>query len=633
MPLLDQIHSPADLKTLTLEELRELAVEIRQVMIGTVSATGGHLASSLGAVELTLALHRVMDTPRDRLVWDVGHQTYAHKLITGRRERFHTLRQFGGISGFPKREECAYDAFNVGHSSTSISAALGMARARDLSGQDHRVVAVIGDGSLSNGLALEALNDAGHKKTDLLVVLNDNRMSISKPVGGLSNYLNQIITGQTYNRLKQRVEGLLSAIPTFGRSALKITNYLEELAKGLIVPGVLFEELGFRYLGPVDGHDLEQLTTTLERVRELGGPILLHVLTLKGKGFEPAEKNPVAFHGIGAFDSETGKAKRGASGVSYSNAFSQGLLHLAQDHRVVAIVAAMTSGTALDEFAEKIPHRFYDVGIAEGHAVTMAAGLAADGFRPVVVVYSTFLQRAYDNIVHDVCMQNLPVVFALDRAGLVGEDGPTHHGVFDIAFLRHIPNMAILAPSDPQELVRLLRTAMAHQGPVAIRYPRGQAAGAVLDLDQPAVAWGQSRLVREGKDAVIFGLGNMLAPALAAGRVLEGKGVRAAVVDPRFVKPLDHALLGKLAEIPLWITIEDHVLTGGFGSAILEWLQAGDHRHVRLECMGLPDQFVEHGAKEKLLEKYGLTAEGIVERVLAKVAGTAGRPRKVGMSK
>jgi 1-deoxy-D-xylulose-5-phosphate synthase len=540
MSLLETIQSPADLKALPLEQLGVLAAELRDFMISSVAETGGHLASSLGAVELTLALHCVMNLPHDKLVWDVGHQTYTHKILTGRRNRFHTLRQYEGISGFPKREESPYDAFNTGHSSTSISAALGMARARDLSQKPHRVVAVIGDGSLSNGLALEALNDAGHKKTDLLVVLNDNRMSISKPVGGLSNYLNQIITGQTYNRLKQRAEGLLGALPAVGRSALKITNYLEEIAKGLLVPGVLFEELGFRYLGPVDGHDLALLIPTLERVRMLSGPILLHVLTTKGKGFEYAEKNPETFHGIPEFDTRTGKAKHVTSCISYSKAFSKSLLALArQDPKVVAIVAAMTSGTALDDFAAELPERFFDVGIAEGHAVTLAAGLAAEGFHPAVVIYSTFLQRAYDNILHDVCLQNLPVIFALDRAGLVGEDGPTHHGVFDLAYLRHIPNLTILAPSDENELVRLLKAAMAWKGPVAIRYPRGHAQTRDVNLDLAPAAWGQARTVRRGKDVVILALGNMLAPALKAAEALSAKGVEATVVDPRFVKPLD----------------------------------------------------------------------------------------------
>ncbi|MBN1594716.1 1-deoxy-D-xylulose-5-phosphate synthase, partial [candidate division FCPU426 bacterium] len=421
MALLQSIHSPADVKKISFAQLEQLAVEIRNFMVTAVAATGGHLASSLGAVELTLALHRVLDLPRDQVVWDVGHQTYAHKILTGRRGRFSTLRQLNGLSGFPKREESPYDAFNTGHSSTSISAALGMARARDLAEGKNKIVAVIGDGSLSNGLAMEALNDAGHIKTDLLVILNDNRMSISTPVGGISNYLNQIITGRVYNRLKEQIEGLLGSIPAVGKSALGLTHYLEEIAKGLIVPGVLFEELGFRYIGPIDGHDVEQVVTTLERVLAFSGPVLLHVLTRKGKGFEYAERDPVSFHGTPKFNADTGE-RQSCAGVSFSQVFARQLLQLAhKDHKIVAVVAAMTAGTALEEFAEKLPERFFDVGIAESHAVTLAAGMAAGGLKPVVAIYSTFLQRAYDQILHDVCLQNLPVVFALDRAGLVGE--------------------------------------------------------------------------------------------------------------------------------------------------------------------------------------------------------------------
>ncbi len=617
MSLLETINSPADLKPLSLKELKQLAEELRAFMIKSVAETGGHLASSLGAVELTLALHQVFNLPEDRLIWDVGHQTYAHKILTGRRAQFGTLRQFRGISGFPKREESSYDVFNTGHSSTSISAALGMARARDLAQAKHKVVAVIGDGSLSNGLALEALNDAGHKKTDLLVILNDNRMSISKPVGGLANYLNRIITGQLYNRIKQQIDNLLAAIPAVGKTALKLANYLEEIAKGLIVPGILFEELGFRYLGPVNAHDLDQLLPTLQRVRELTGPILLHVLTVKGKGFEHAEKNPVAFHGTPVFNVRTGRSPD-QPGITFSRVFARSLEYLArQNEKIVAIVAAMTSGTALDRFAEELPERFFDVGIAESHAVTLAAGMAAEGLRPVVVVYSTFLQRAYDEVLHDVCLQNLPVVFALDRCGLVGEDGPTHHGVFDIAFLRHIPNLAIFAPSDGNELALMLKTALARSGPTVIRYPRGVVNQEMCDMDKPGIPLGQARVMRPGEDVAILALGNMLWPALEAAESLARRGVQAAVIDPRSIKPLDTKTLARMARTAgALLTVEDHVLAGGFGSAVMEFLQSENMQHIKVESMGFPDRFIEHGEQTRLFQEYGLTAEGIEQRAL-----------------
>jgi 1-deoxy-D-xylulose-5-phosphate synthase len=613
-PLLPTIQSPADLKKLPLPSLKTLAQELRQQIIQTVSQTGGHLASSLGAVELTLALHRVFNTPEDLIVWDVGHQTYAHKLLTGRQARFSTLRQYQGISGFPKREESPYDAFNTGHSSTSISAALGLARARDLAGKRHKVVAVIGDGSISNGLALEALNDAGHQKTDLLVILNDNRMSISSPVGGLSNYLNQILTGRMYNRIKGQVEGLVAAIPAVGKKALKLTYYLEEIAKGLFVPGLLFEELGFRYFGPCDGHDLDSLLATLERVRSLSGPIMLHVHTRKGKGFEFAEQDPVAFHGTPQFDTCTGKSKS-CPALTYSQAFSQTLLHLAHKNpKLVAIVAAMTSGTALEEFAHVFPNRFFDVGIAEGHAVTLAAGLAAGGFHPVVAIYSTFLQRAYDQILHDVCLQNLPVIFAVDRAGVVGEDGPTHHGLYDLAYLRHLPNLTVFAPADEKDLVGMLKAAVAHPGPVAIRYPRGSVASGCIDLAEPATPLGKACVLRPGTDVAILGLGNMGGLALAAAERLAQRRVQALVLNPRSVKPLDGAALRRAARsVRALLTVEDHVVCGGFGSAVLEWLQAEGFSRLPVRCLGFPDQIIGQGTRDQLFAVQGLTAAGIAD--------------------
>jgi 1-deoxy-D-xylulose-5-phosphate synthase len=621
MPILESIQSPRDLKKLSLPELELLAAEVRDFMVRAVAATGGHLASSLGAVDLTVALYRFFSPPVDQVIWDVGHQAYAHKILTGRREQFAQLRQFGGLSGFPKREESPFDVLTSGHSSTSISAALGLARGRDRLRRKHRVVAVIGDGSISNGLALEGLNDAGRSRTDLLVILNDNRMSISAPVGGLANYLNRIITGTLYNTWKPRVESLIKAIPGVGAAALKLTYFFEEAAKGLVTPGMLFEELGFRYFGPVDGHDLSELIPLLERVRALSGPILLHVQTQKGKGYAPAEKNPVGFHGTPKFDAASGERQRG-SGFTFSQAFAQTLLAEARrDPKIVAVVAAMTAGTGLEAFAEKLPQQFYDVGIAEGHAVTMASGLAAAGLRPVVAVYSTFLQRAYDQIFHDVCLQNLPVVFAVDRAGLVGEDGPTHHGVFDLAYLRHLPNMRILAPSNARELAGMLKGALRSPGPIALRYPRGLAAAAPLSAVRSVILPGRAKVLRRGHDLAILALGPLVEPALQAAELLRARKIEATVVDARSVKPLDEALLRRLAETTkAFLTVEDHALAGGFGSAVLEFLEsAGLLSGAVLERIGLPDHFVEQGTIAQLRQKYGLTAEGIEKRCLALV--------------
>lgn len=629
MSLLAQITKPEDIKKFTLAQLETLANELREHIVDTVAKTGGHLASSLGAVELTIALHRVFSTPKDKIVWDVGHQTYGHKLLTGRQAQFQQLRQYRGLAGFPKREESEYDTFNTGHSSTSISAALGMARARDLAQADNKVIAVIGDGSISNGLALEALNDAGHKKTNLLVILNDNSMSISPAVGGLSDSLHQIITGRIYNRIKPQVDRIIASIPAVGKSALKLTNYIEEIAKGLIVPGILFEELGFRYFGPVNGHDLGQLMETFNRLSDLQGPLLLHVKTKKGKGFEYAEENPVAFHGTPQFDKATGQT-RTCEELTFSKAFSRSLIKLAEeDKKVVAITAAMTSGTALDDFARLMPERFFDVGIAEGHAVTMAAGMATQGFRPVVVIYSTFMQRAYDMIMHDVCLQNLPVVFAMDRAGLVGEDGPTHHGVFDIAFLRHLPNLAMVAPSNDEEMAGLLKTALNHNGPIAIRYPRGAAnlcADALTTIT--AIPLGHAKVVRPGKDVLIIAVGQMVSHAEMAAVQLKKKGIDAAIINPLSLKPLDKkTIISWAKKIKKVLTIEDHVLAGGFGSSLLELFnQAGVI--VEIECLGYPDQFVEQGSREALFKQYHLDPAGIVQHVMTKLTGGTKKPIK-----
>jgi 1-deoxy-D-xylulose-5-phosphate synthase len=616
-PILDLIRSPRDIKELSLEELSTLAGEIRDLIIDTVSRTGGHLASSLGVVELTLALHRVFDTPEDKIVWDVGHQTYAHKIITGRKDRFPTLRQQGGLSGFPKRNESPYDCFDVGHSSTSISAALGMAVARDSRGGKEKIIAVIGDGSLTAGLALEGLNQAGHLGRDLIVILNDNEMSISPNVGALSSFLNRKLTSDFFVRLKKETERFIQGVPRFGKDILALARRAEDSLKGFLTPGMLFEALGFNYVGPLDGHDLGKLIATLDNVSRLDGPVLVHVATKKGKGFVPAEENPALFHGVGAFDRDTGKVHESKGGAgTYTAVFGRTLIELAeQDESVVAITAAMTDGTGLAGFRERFPDRFFDVGIAEQHAVTFAAGLACQGQKPVVAIYSTFLQRAYDSILHDVCLQNLPVTFALDRGGLVGSDGPTHHGVFDLSFLRQLPNMTVMAPRDEQELRRAMVTALAHEGPFAFRYPRGRGPGAPLADPVPPLEIGRGERLTEGADGTLLAIGSMVNAALEASRLLQGEGVFLGVVDLRFAKPLDSALILAAAEQnkPL-ITVEENVLAGGVGSAVLELL-AGQGVSRPVLCLGLPDAFIEQGAQAELRAMCRLDAPGIAAAV------------------
>jgi 1-deoxy-D-xylulose-5-phosphate synthase len=611
--ILENLDSPAGLKELSLAELENLAGEIRETIIDTVAANGGHLASSLGVVELTIALHRVFDSPTDKIVWDVGHQAYAHKLLTGRRERFSTLRQLGGISGFPKRDESPHDCFDVGHSSTSISAALGMAAARDVLGGSEKIVAVIGDGSLTAGLAFEGLNQAGHLKKDLIVILNDNEMSISPNVGALSSFLSRKMTSDLFVRLKRETEQFLGNVPRFGRDLINIARRAEESFKGFFTPGMLFEAFGFDYVGPLDGHRLPELVETLQNVSRLRGPILVHVVTRKGKGYPPAERNPSEFHGVGPFDRASGEVKQGkGKAASYTAVFGRTLLELAErDPRVVAITAAMAEGTGLKEFAARFPDRFFDVGIAEQHAVTFAAGLACQGLRPTVAIYSTFLQRGYDSIVHDVCLQNLPVSFALDRAGLVGADGPTHHGVFDYTFLRHIPNLTIMVPRDEVELRRAMATALAADGPLAYRYPRGSGIGLALDGPFEPVPLGLGEKLRDGADGVIFAAGTTVAAALAAADQLAAEGIRMAVVDPRFLKPLDRELIaGESRRCGLIVTVEENVLQGGFGSAVLELL-AEEGLSPRVLSIGLPDAFIEQGSQEELRARYGLDADGL----------------------
>ena len=611
--LLSTIQSPEDLKKVPKEKLPEVAKEIRETIVQSVAHTGGHLASSLGVVELTIALHYVYSSPHDRMVWDVGHQAYAHKILTGRRDVFPTLRTYGGISGFPRIAESPCDAFGTGHSGTSISAALGLAVARDLKKESHKVVAVIGDGSLTSGLSLEGLNQAGHQKRDLIVILNDNEWSISQNVGALSGYLNRMMTGKFYTSFRKRVETLLKSMP-HGKMLARIAKKGEELTKGFIVPGLLFEELGFTYVGPISGHNIDDLVKTFLNLENLEGPVLVHVVTSKGKGYPPAEANPERFHGVGPFNPVTGNSAGTGALPTYTEVFESAILGIGRENPdVVAITAAMCGGTGLIKFREAFPDRFFDVGIAEAHAVTFAAGLAREGKIPVVAVYSTFLQRAYDQIVHDVCLQNLPVVFAVDRSGIVGADGATHQGLFDLTYLRHIPNMSLMAPRDEAELVRMLRTAVSAGRPAAIRYPRGVVPGVDIPADPKLVPWGKGELLVVGKDILIIAVGSAVATSLYAAGELKKRGISAAVVDARFVKPMDASLIVPLVQrIGRVLTVEENVLAGGFGSAVLEMLEEHDVVPQAFRRIGVPDTFVEHGSQAELREAYGLTDDAMI---------------------
>jgi 1-deoxy-D-xylulose-5-phosphate synthase len=621
MELLEKISSPSDLRRIPEEALPDLAEELRRFLLSSVSQTGGHLASGLGALELTLALHYVFDTPRDLLVWDVGHQCYPHKVITGRRERFHTLRTYGGISGFLKREESEYDTFNAGHASTSISAALGMAVARDLRGEDYRVVAIIGDGGLTGGVAMEGLNQAGYLGRKLMLILNDNEMSISPNVGAMQGYLNRIIHGQPYRRLKDEVERFLLAIPKVGEGMLKLAKQAEHMAKQLVVPGLLFEELGFKYVGPINGHSIPQLLATLREYKDSNHPVLVHVVTRKGKGYEPAEADPVFWHGATPFSVETGEvAKKKPGPPSYTRVFAETLLELAEkDPRIVAITAAMPEGTGLDLFAKRIPERFFDVGICEQHAVTFAAGLATRGLLPVVAIYSTFLQRAYDQIFHDVCLMHLPVVFVLDRGGLVGADGPTHHGVFDLSYLRVYPGIVVMAPKDEDELRHMLATALAQNRPAALRFPRGNGYGVAMSGAPRPLPVGKAEGLRRGKDGLVWAVGTMASEALsAAGRLAAEGGPDLTVVNARFVKPLDVELLAaQLHPGSRLMTVEENALAGGFGSAVMEAVASLKVPDVAVERLGIPDEFQPHGAQEILRARVDLDVEGIMRRARA----------------
>ncbi len=616
--LLSKIESPADLKKLEKNQLTQLADELREQIVATVSTNGGHLGSSLGVVELTIALHRVFDSPTDNIIWDVGHQAYAHKLLTGRKKQFGTLRQLGGISGFPKKTESEYDCFGVGHSSTSISAALGMAAGRDICGAEQKVVAVIGDGSLTAGMAFEGLNHAGDLKQKLVVILNDNEMSISSNVGALSSFMSRKMTSDTFIRFKKETETLLNYVPGIGRDLVNLAKRAEESLKSFMTPGMLFEGFGFDYFGPIDGHNIDEMTETLHNVAQIKGPVLLHVLTKKGKGYAPAENNQSKFHGVGPFNSETGEVNVSQPGgaASYTKVFGDTLIALArEDQRIVAITAAMAEGTGLKGYSETFPERFFDVGIAEQHAVTFAAGLACQGLHPVVTIYSTFMQRAYDQVVHDVCLQNLPVTFALDRAGLVGADGPTHHGVFDLSFLRHIPNLTFAVPRNELDLQRIMKTASLFEGPFAYRYPRGPGVGLSLPEEIEPLEIGRGELLRDGTDGLVIAVGDLVNQALSAADQLSEQGINISVVDARFVKPLDvDLILSQVEKVPFVVTAEENSLQGGFGASVLELLSDAG-LSVPVMRIGIPDDFVGQGTQAELRRQLGLDSLGIIEKI------------------
>jgi 1-deoxy-D-xylulose-5-phosphate synthase len=628
--LLDRISSPQDLREIPLDRLDELAGEIREKIITVVSKNGGHLASNLGAVELTLALHRVFDSPKDKIVWDVGHQCYTHKLLTGRKERFDTLRKHKGLSGFPTWRENEHDVFIVGHASTSISTAMGIASARDQKGRNFAVIAVVGDGALTGGMAFEGLNNAGASGRNLIVILNDNAMSISKNVGALSRYLTDLLTDEKYNKLKAEVWELVGKFKRRDRIRSMVAK-VEASIKGFLVPGIIFEKLGFRYFGPVDGHDINGLIKTLEHLKGLKGPIMLHILTRKGKGYRHAEEDAPRFHGIGAFDKVTGNSNGKKEGPAYTEVFGDTLVKLAgQDEKVVGITAAMTLGTGLRKFAETFPRRFFDVGIAEQHAAAFAAGLASQGLKPVFAVYSTFLQRAFDQTIHDIALQNLPVILAVDRAGLVGADGPTHHGAFDLSYLRQIPNWTIMAPKDGNELRDMLHAATGWgKGPVAIRYPRAAIPDEVTHEITP-IEMGTWERLREGKDLAILAVGSMVSPALQASAELEKGGISAEVVNARFVKPLDEKMLLSVLKGFDWIiSVEENALSGGFGSAVMEFAEAHEITKPVIRRMGIPDRFIEHGARGQLLSDLGLDQAGITRmaRAILESTGEAEKPK------
>ena len=614
--ILDRIDNPKDTKRLTEKEKIQLAEEIRKEMVETISKTGGHLASNLGVVELTIALHSVFDLPEDKIVWDVGHQTYVHKMLTGRREKMNTLRSLNGIAGFPKTKESIYDDFNTGHSSTSISAALGMARARDLNNKDNHVIAVIGDGALTGGMALEALDDAGSSKTRLIVILNDNEMSISKNVGGISRFLTRIRTKKFYKKSNNCIRKLLEKIPKFGTFVIHIARRIKYSIKQLMIPNMFFEDLGFKYLGPVDGHDIERVEWILNLAKKEKEPVVIHIITKKGKGYKPAEENPDSFHSVGSFNKETGKLIK-TKEKDYSQVFGDKLVEIAEkNEKIVAVTAAMADGTGLKEFKKKYPKRFFDVGIAEQHAVCMAAGMAKEGFIPVVPIYSSFYQRAFDQVIHDVCMQNLPVVMCVDRAGLVGQDGETHQGMFDLSFFSLIPNITIMAPKDFKELEEMLEFAVSLKAPVVIRYPRGTENKKIKFDKQEKIELGKSEILTQGEDITIVAIGKMVAKAFEVKEELEKEGKTAEVINARFLKPFDEqTIINSMRKTKNIITLEDNTIIGGLASKVEELVSKNKENNIQFKAFGLPDKFIEHGKVEELEEMYKLDAKSIAKEI------------------
>jgi len=615
--ILDGIKSPQDLKKLSTKELSRLAREIRALIIDVVSKNGGHLSPNLGVVELTLALHYVFDAPRDQLIWDVGHQCYTHKILTGRKEEFSTLRQFEGLCGFPCREEGEYDVYNTGHASTALSAALGMAVARGKKKEDYHVIAVVGDGSLTGGVAWEALNQIGHLKEKLIIVLNYNEMSISQNVGALSKYFSYLVSGQYYLRIKDHVKTILRAIPAVGWPMIRVARAVEEAIKKTFFPGMVFEELGIRYIGPIQGHSLFSLIEVFEEAKTSSGPVLIHCVTQKGKGYLPAQKNPALYHSISSFNVRTGQVLSQDKRQTYSSVFGRTVVNIAkEDDKLVAITAAMSEGTGLRPFASRFPDRFFDVGIAEQHAVDFATGLALNGFKPVVAIYSTFLQRAYDQIYHDVCLMDIPIVFALDRSGIVSDDGPTHQGINDIIYLRHMPHMIVMAPKDENELQQMVRSALSYSHPVAIRFPKGKGYGVPLDENFKEIPLAQSELLKKGKDLLIA-IGSMVYPALEAARRLEKEGVSLAVINARFAKPLDEKMiLGFAQPGRAIITVEEGVKTGGFGSSVRELLDREGRFNIRFKSIGLPLEIYPQGKAGKIKQKYLLDEDGLFRQIL-----------------
>ncbi len=613
---LEKINNLNDLRSMNVSELSMLADEIRSYIMAVVSKTGGHLSSNLGVVELTIALHYVFNTPEDKIVWDVGHQCYTHKILTERKDKFETLRQDKGISGFPSRKESRYDVFDTGHASNSISIAVGLAEAKKKLHNTNKIIAVIGDGSLTGGMAFEALNHAGHLKSEIIVVLNDNEMSISKNIGALSAHLNKVMTGEFVSNIREEIKGRIKNLPGFGDKVYKVARHVEEAIKGLVTPGMLFEALGFTYIGPVDGHNLNHLLDNLKNIKRLKGPVLIHVITKKGRGYNHAEDDPARFHGISTFEVTTGECK-GTGACTYTDVFGDAIIELAEnDEKVIAITAAMGLGTGLERFSNLFPDRFYDIGIAEQHGVTFAAALALGGYRPFVAIYSTFLQRAYDQIILDVCLQNLPVVFAVDRSGIVGQDGPTHHGVFDISYFRHIPNMTVMSPKDENELRHMLYSAYLSQKPAVVRYPRGEAQGVLMDKTFKEIPLGTWELLKDGTDIAVIACGNTVYPALTAAMELERDNIHCTVINGRFIKPMDREMLVSLAgKVPRILTVEENALAGGFGAGVMEVL-SDEGIAIHVKRLGVPDTFLSHGSQSTLRKSLGIDKEGIKQFIL-----------------